>query len=194
MDGSFFAALVTLLLFSSFVKFATVLSVFRYGAGLVGFELGVVTLVAALGLSFAALPKELRDSGSALGLGIAIGTPANQEALRIALAPKMAAALDAQVVRGLYGNDPAATPEALRSDMGRLLPAYTLSQLKAALVIGVMLLIPFVLLDLVVAHILSLLGMQQVGAQVVSLPLKILLFLAIDGWGLLGAKLLAGGV
>ena len=192
MDSSFFGALVALLLFSQFVKFATVLSVFRYGAGLVGFELGVVTLVAALGLAFATLPKEARDSGAAIA--IISGAPADASALRSSLAPKMAASLDEQIVRGLYGSDQSASPEALKSDMGRLLPAYTLSQLKSALVIGVMLLIPFVLLDLVVAHVLSLLGVQQIGAQVVSLPLKLLLFLAIDGWGLLGAKLLSGGV
>jgi type III secretion protein R len=105
----------------------------------------------------------------------------------------MAASLDPQIVRGLYGTEQSASPEALKSDLGRLLPAYTLSQLKSALVLGVMLLIPFVLLDLVVVHVLSLLGIQQIGAQVVSLPLKLILFLAIDGWGLLGAKLLAGG-
>ena len=191
MDSSFFGALIALLLFSQFVKFATVLSVFRYGAGLVGFEFGVVTLVAALGLSFATLPKDVRDSGAALS--IVSGAPADTAALRASLVPKMAASLDPQIVRGLYGTEQSASPEALKRDLGRLLPAYTLSQLKSALVLGVMLLIPFVLLDLVVVHVLSLLGIQQIGAQVVSLPLKLILFLAIDGWGLLGAKLLAGG-
>ena len=191
MDSSFFGALVALLLFSQFVKFATVLSVFRYGAGLVGFELGVVTLVAALGLAFATLPREVRGSGAAVA--IVSGAPADTAALRAALVPTMAASLDPQIVKGLYGADASLTPESLKSDLGRLLPAYTLSQLKSALVLGVMLLIPFVLLDLVVVHVLSLLGIQQIGAQVVSLPLKLLLFLAIDGWGLLGAKLLAGG-
>ncbi len=191
MDSSFFGALVALLLFSQFVKFATVLSVFRYGAGLVGFELGVVTLVAALGLAFATLPKEVRESGAAVA--IVSGAPADTVALRTSLVPTMAASLDPQIVKGLYGADTSLTPESLKSDLGRLLPAYTLSQLKSALVLGVMLLIPFVLLDLVVVHVLSLLGIQQIGAQVVSLPLKLLLFLAIDGWGLLGAKLLAGG-
>jgi type III secretion protein R len=53
-----------------------------------------------------------------------------------------------------------------------------------------MLLIPFVLIDLLVAHFLALLGVQQLSAHAVSLPLKILVFVGAGGWGLLGSKLL----
>jgi type III secretory pathway component EscR len=53
-----------------------------------------------------------------------------------------------------------------------------------------MLLIPFVLIDLLVAHVLALLGVQQVAAQTVSLPIKIVVFVVAGGWGLLGSKLL----
>lgn len=192
MESSFLGAFLALLLLSSFVKFATVLSVFRYGAGLVGFELGVVTLVVALALSFATLPEEARDSG--LALRVISGQAEDVSSLVSALSPRMVDALDPQIVKGLYGSGEDSSPQSIRTDLSRLIPAFALSQLKSALVLGVMLLIPFVLLDLVVAHVLSLLGVQQLGAQVVSMPLKILLFLAIDGWGLLGSRLLGGGL
>lgn len=192
MDSSFFGALFALLLLSSFVKFATVLSVFRYGAGLVGFEFGVVVLVVAAALSFATLPGEARDSG--LVLQVLSGREGDVSGLAKALSPQMAAALDPEIVKGLYGTGEASSPDLIRSDLSRLVPAFALSQLKSALALGVMFLIPFVLLDLVVAHVLSLLGVQQLSAQVVSMPLKILLFLVIDGWGLLGSKLIGGGL
>ena len=56
-----------------------------------------------------------------------------------------------------------------------------------------MLLIPFVALDLLVAHLLALIGMQQLGVQVVSMPLKLLLFLTVNGWGLFASKVLGLG-
>lgn len=191
MESSFFVMLLALLLLSSFVKTATVLSVFRYGAGLVGFELGVVTLAVAAAISFAALPQEVRDSG--LVLRVLSGQEGDLAGMAKTLSPTMAEALDPQIVRGLFGADAEASPEVIRADLSKLVPAFVLSQLKAAIALGVMLLIPFVLLDLLIAHVLSLLGVQQLGVQVVSMPLKLLLFLAVDGWGLLGSKLLGGG-
>ncbi len=183
-------AIVALLLLSSFVKYATVLSVFRYGAGLIGFELGAVALVAALALSVATLPKDARDSGLAFRVLSGVERDATQVAK--ALSQQAASQLDPAIVSGLYGSTGEAAIKETSADLSKLLPAATLSQLKAALTLGLLLLIPFVLLDLLVAHVLSLLGVQQIGVQVVSMPLKVVLFLAVDGWGLLGAKLLAG--
>ena len=185
---SLFALVVTLLLFSSFVKITTVLSVFRYGAGLVGFEFGAVCLVAAFGLAVASLPPEVLGSG--FSDRFLSSSPSDNERIVKGMLPHMVKQADVDVLHGLYGAQ--VKIESLQQDVSRLLPVFVLSQLKAALTLGVMLLVPFVLLDLVVAHILSLVGIQQLGVQVVSLPLKILLFLAVDGWGMLGAKLLGG--
>jgi flagellar biosynthesis protein FliP len=81
-------------------------------------------------------------------------------------------------------------PEAIAADIRPLTRAFLISELKSALSIGVMLLVPFVVTDILVAHFLTLVGISSLSAAVVSLPLKLLLFLAVDGWTLLAKKLL----
>jgi flagellar biosynthetic protein FliP len=69
-------------------------------------------------------------------------------------------------------------------------PAYILSELKAGFAIGAVLYLPFLLIDLVTASITTSIGMFQLPPVVVSTPLKILLFVMIDGWNLLANSLL----
>jgi flagellar biosynthetic protein FliP len=66
----------------------------------------------------------------------------------------------------------------------QLLPAYMLSELRSAFAIGFMIFLPFVLIDLLVASILMALGMMMLPPPSISLPLKILMFLLVDGWTL----------
>jgi flagellar biosynthetic protein FliP len=66
-----------------------------------------------------------------------------------------------------------------------LLPAYILSELKAGFQIGTVLFLPFLIVDMVVASITTSVGMLQLPPVVISTPLKLLLFLMVDGWHLL---------
>ncbi|HEY0795055.1 MAG TPA: flagellar type III secretion system pore protein FliP [Acidisarcina sp.] len=66
-----------------------------------------------------------------------------------------------------------------------LLPAYILSELKAGFQIGAVLFLPFLIVDMVVASITTSVGMMQLPPVVISTPLKLLLFLMVDGWHLL---------
>ena len=70
--------------------------------------------------------------------------------------------------------------------------AFVISELTVAFQLGVMLLIPFIVIDLLVANLLTALGVTQISHLVVSLPLKLLLFFSIDGWTLLTEKLISG--
>jgi flagellar biosynthetic protein FliP len=70
-----------------------------------------------------------------------------------------------------------------------LLPAFMLSELRTAFEIGFIVFLPFVLIDLVVASVLMSLGMIMVPPLAISLPIKILMFVLIDGWGLLTESL-----
>jgi flagellar biosynthetic protein FliP len=67
----------------------------------------------------------------------------------------------------------------------QLVPAYMLSELRAAFQIGFVVFLPFLLIDLVVSSILMSLGMMMMPPTTISLPLKILMFVLIDGWTLL---------
>jgi flagellar biosynthetic protein FliP len=69
-------------------------------------------------------------------------------------------------------------------------PAYILSELKAGFAIGAVLFLPFLLIDMVTAAITTSIGMFQLPPVVVSTPLKILLFVMVDGWNLLANSLL----
>ncbi len=71
-----------------------------------------------------------------------------------------------------------------------LLPAYMLSELKTAFVIGFQLYLPFVVIDMVISSILISMGMMMLPPVLISLPFKLLLFVMIDGWFLVVGMLL----
>ena len=84
-------------------------------------------------------------------------------------------------------------PVAERSDIpiSTLIPAFVTSELKTAFTIGFMLYIPFVIIDLIVASILMSMGMMMLSPMMISLPFKLLLFVLVDGWGLITGSLVS---
>jgi type III secretion apparatus YscR/HrcR family protein len=70
-----------------------------------------------------------------------------------------------------------------------LLPAYALSEIKSAFKIGFYLYLPFIVVDLVVSSILLALGMMMMSPITISVPIKLILFVALDGWTLLSKGL-----
>jgi len=91
----------------------------------------------------------------------------------------------------------AARPEAERdrvgeSDLVVLIPSFMVTELLEAFALGFALYLPFLVIDLVVGNVLLSLGMQMMNPTQVSLPFKLLLFVAIDGWGLLAQALVTG--
>lgn len=70
------------------------------------------------------------------------------------------------------------------------IPAFVLSELTTAFQMGVLVLLPFLVIDLAVSSILMSMGMMMVPPQSIALPLKLLLFVLVDGWNLLVASLL----
>ncbi len=75
-----------------------------------------------------------------------------------------------------------------------LAPSFVLTELKEAFVIGFLLFVPFLIVDLVVANILLSLGMHMLSPTTVSLPFKLLLFVLVDGWYLVVKGLILGYV
>jgi flagellar biosynthetic protein FliP len=72
-----------------------------------------------------------------------------------------------------------------------LIPAFVLSELKSAFIMGFVIFVPFMVLDIVVSAVLTSLGMMMLPPTFVSLPLKLLLFILLDGWTLIVGTLLA---
>ncbi len=75
-------------------------------------------------------------------------------------------------------------------ELTTLIPAFILSELKSAFQIGFIIFLPFLLIDIVVASILMSMGMLMVPPMTISLPIKILMFVLIDGWNLVTSSLL----
>ncbi|QDV27733.1 Flagellar biosynthetic protein FliP precursor [Aureliella helgolandensis] len=90
-------------------------------------------------------------------------------------------------------NDPSGTlPESMEEFPLRvLLPAYMLSELKTAFLMGFQIFLPFLLIDLVVASVTISMGMMMLPPAMISLPFKLLLFVLIDGWHLVVEMLLS---
>lgn len=83
-------------------------------------------------------------------------------------------------------------------DLTTLIPAFMISELRAAFIIGFVIFVPFLVIDLVVASALMSMGMMMLPPVMISLPFKILLFVLVDGWSLIitalvGSYQIAGG-
>jgi type III secretion protein R len=76
-----------------------------------------------------------------------------------------------------------ARASARADDWSIAVPAFVVSELQAAFEIGLLLFIPFVVLDIVVSNVLLAMGMQMVPPMIVALPIKLMLFVVADGWG-----------
>jgi flagellar biosynthesis protein FliP len=83
-----------------------------------------------------------------------------------------------------------APTEPSRLPLKVVVPAFIISELRTAFQMGFLLLVPFILIDLVVAVVLMSMGMMMMPPQTISMPLKILLFVLADGWGLVVRSLL----
>jgi flagellar biosynthesis protein FliP len=71
-----------------------------------------------------------------------------------------------------------------------VIPAYMISELKAGFQIGMVLFLPFLVIDLAVASITTSVGMMQLPPVIISTPLKIVLFVVVDGWHLVVGSLM----
>ena len=88
--------------------------------------------------------------------------------------------------------EPQDRPALTDEDWGIVVPAFVISELKEAFQIGFILFVPFLVIDMVVSNLLMALGMQMLSPTTISLPFKILLFVLVDGWYLITRGLVLG--
>lgn len=94
------------------------------------------------------------------------------------------------MARELRGPEQAS--QVTENDLSVIVPAFVITELKEAFQIGFLIFLPFLVLDMVIANVLLALGMQTLSPSQVSLPFKLLLFVAVDGWALLARGLILG--
>lgn len=194
-----------LVMCTCFTRLVVVLGLLRQGIGTQALPPGQVMAGLALLLTFAVMAPTLERSWNAGIKPYMDGQIASPEEAwvraRQPLRDFMFAQIDAtgnwstvymlMQHRGQDVSDPSRLTRA-DVDMTTLVPAFVLSELKTAFLIGFRILLPFVVIDLVVASVLVSLGMFMVPPSLVSLPFKLLLFVMADGWQLVVGSLLSG--
>ena len=179
---------------TAFVRIVIVLSMLRHALGMQDTPPNTVIVSLALFLTFFTMAPTLNQ----------INVDGLQPYLSGQLAPEAAvgkavAPLRDFMVRQTREQDLALMVELAKAaqpttiddiSMVQLIPAFMLSELRAAFQIGFVIFLPFLLVDLIVSSALMALGMMMVPPASISLPLKILMFVLIDGWNLVVRALL----
>lgn len=96
---------------------------------------------------------------------------------------------DLKLFMDMNGQDSAEVKDYSDIPITTIIPAFIISELRTAFIIGFLLYLPFIVMDMVVASTLMSMGMMMLPPTVISLPFKILLFVLVDGWNLLVGQL-----
>jgi type III secretion protein R len=200
---------LVLLTLTSFVKISVVLSLLRNALGAPDAPSGLVVTGLSLVLTFFVMAPVALDMSRAATAAPATA-PAQAEPWRALVPSEYQGSVD-QVERGLgplrvfldkhAGTKDKATFLELAGKLGHkdhgdelwvLAPAFVTTELRSAFTMAILIFIPFLVIDLVIALGLASLGLATTPPQAIALPMKLLLFVAIDGWRLLIDSLLRG--
>ena len=206
MSDHAIALILLLVCCTSFVKVLTTLSIFRIGLGLSGISFGVVTLILSVVLawfvvspivggsppSFQETPPSIATFRPFLQRNIDNEVLAQLQTIRATQSdvPKTKPSPTMEV-QTADPSPPVDTTLQPSDDDALLVTGFLLSELRRAFKLGLLFLLPFVVIDLFVVNILAVLGVQSVSAWMIGLPLKLMLFIALDGWGIFVSRVLS---
>jgi type III secretion protein R len=203
-------AIVSLLPFlfmtvTAFVKISTVLQIVKSAIGAQSVPSNSVVMALATALTLIAMaPVGSRIADRAAPLFTAKQTPDTITLVREGIAAVKDPMKDfleknasdrekARFLQVARDARPQAEKDSVKADdLTVLVPAFVVTELTEAFAVGFLVFLPFLVIDLVVSNVLLALGMQMLSPTQVSLPFKLLLFVAIDGWGLLAQALVSG--
>ncbi len=183
-----------LLMMTSFTKIFVVLAMTRNAIGLPSIPPNQVLAGLALFLSLFIMSPTLIDINNNAVQPFLDGTVDVNRAFELAGTPLRHFMLpqtreeDIALMTRAANRENPASPETV--PMLTLIPAFMISELRAAFIIGFVIFIPFLIIDLVVASALMSMGMMMLPPVMISLPFKILLFILVDGWGLILTSLI----
>ena len=184
------AILITL---TAFVRIVIVLSFLRQAVGTQNMPPNQVVVSLALFLTFFVMLPTLREMNEKALAPYQRQEIADTEALGRAYEPLKAFMLrqtrekDLALFVGASATARPATADDVPAQV--LLPAFLISELKTAFQMGFLIYIPFLILDMVVASVLTSMGMITLPPAMISLPFKLMLFVLVDGWNVLTGSL-----
>jgi flagellar biosynthesis protein FliP len=184
-----------LLLCTSFTKIVIVLSLTRSALGTPSIPPNQVLVGLALFLSLFVMGPTIDQMQKQAIQPYTAGKIDSTQAYRLGIVPLQAFMLkhtrDEELALMTKAADEPLPTDRSKVDLRTLIPAFVLSELRGAFIIGFVIFIPFLVVDIVVAAILMSLGMVMLPPSLVSLPFKLLLFVLVDGWSLIVTTLLS---
>jgi flagellar biosynthetic protein FliP len=198
----FFTALgflpAILLMMTGFTRVIIVLSLLRQALGTQSTPPNQVLVGLALFLTFFVMSPVFDKIYNEAYLPYSEGKMPMERALNTAQQPlksfmlKQTREADLALFLKLAKTDQIASPDAI--PLRVLVPAFVTSELKTAFQIGFLIFIPFLIIDMVVASVLTSMGMMMLSPMLIALPFKLMLFVLADGWNLLIGSLAASFV
>lgn len=188
---------------TAFVKISTVLQITKSAIGAQSVPSNTVVMALAAALTLLAMAPVGDTISQRVAIAIADNKPTAQmaadiyeaaaEPLRSFLKANAAPRETQRFFQLARAARPADSRDAVTNDdFAVIIPAFMVTELIEAFALGFAIFLPFLVLDIVVGNVLMALGMQMMNPTQVSLPFKLLLFVAADGWGLLAQALVTG--
>jgi len=174
---------------TSFIRIVVVLSMVRHAFGMPETPPNPVLVSLALFLTAFTMSPTLSALNTSALKPLLAGTMGVEEAMTKGSAPlrdfmlRQTRDSDIEAIYAIAKTPVPDKPEQV--EILKLAPAFILNELRVSFTIGFVILLPFLLIDLVVSSILLALGMMMVPPATISLPIKILMFVLIDGWSLI---------
>ena len=180
-----------LIMVTSFTRFVVALSFLRSGLGMQSTPANLILISLALFMTFFVMQPTF-ERAYQTGLQPLLENKIDQaEAFRQVAQPFREFMLanvrerDLDLFRDLAAQGAPATEDGAPVELRILIPAYMISELRRGFEIGFLIVLPFLVIDLIVATITMSMGMMMLPPTVISLPFKILFFVLIDGWNML---------
>ncbi len=178
-----------LMLMTCFTRFIIVLAILRQAIGLQQSPPNQVLIGIALCLTLLVMRpvgQEIHDKAYVPFEADEITLQQGLDIAKISLSRFMAAQTNGKSLATILELTGEPMPDSLEQlDFFVLLPAFVLSELKTAFLIGFTLFIPFLIIDLIVSSVLMAMGMMMLSPMMISLPFKLMIFVLVDGWDLL---------
>ena len=182
-----------LILMTSFTRIIIVLSLLRQALGTAQTPPNQVLVGIALFLSLFVMKPILDEIYEESFLPVQDGAISFQQGLDLARVPlqefMISQTRETDILMFMEMADEEPVDSLSEIPLTVLMPAFITSELKTAFTIGFLIYIPFIIIDLVVASVLMSMGMMMLSPMMISLPFKLLLFVLVDGWGLITSSL-----
>ncbi|MBX2806650.1 MAG: flagellar type III secretion system pore protein FliP [Hyphomicrobiales bacterium] len=185
-----------LIMVTSFTRFIIAFSFLRAGIGLQTTPANIILISLALFMTFFVMSPTF-DKAWQDGLKPLVNNEIEPDEAYIRITGPFRTFMiantrpkDIELFRELAKREPQAEEDIADVELRLLIPAFMLSELRRGFEIGFLIILPFLVIDMIVATITMSMGMMMLPPTVISLPFKVLFFILIDGWNLLVGSLI----